>query len=113
MTTVGPPPVPTPRGDMTSSGDGTLFFLLNQTPLTLYKLSPTSGAVLSSATLNAGVGGNQALAFWGGSFYAFENGVIYQYDPVKKTTASLGNAPLQVTGAGQSTCVPKTPPPPQ
>jgi hypothetical protein len=112
MTTVGPAPVANAFGDMTSNGDGTLYFL-NQAQVTLYDVSPTTGAVLSTAALNAQVqaGGSQALAFWGGSFYAFEQDVIYQYDPVMKTTTSLGNAPLMVTGAGQSTCVPKTPPP--
>jgi hypothetical protein len=95
---------------MTSNGDGTLYVLLSQQP-TLSEVSPTTGAVLSTAALNAQAGGSQALAFWGGSFYAFENDVIYQYDPAMKTTVSLGNAPILVTGAGQSTCVPKTPPP--
>ena len=54
-----------------------------------------------------------ALSFWGGSFYAFENSAIFQYDPIKNTTTAKGNAPLQVTGAGQSTCVPLVAPPPR
>jgi len=55
-------------------------------------------------------GGDQALAFYGGSFYAFEDNVVYQFDPSTQKTTMLGKAPLQVTGAGQSTCVPTVPP---
>jgi hypothetical protein len=108
---VGPVQVPTGRGDMTSSGDGTLSFLMQSSMLTLYKLNPKNGAVIQSYALAASGGGSQALAFWGGSFYAFENGAINRYDPKTNATVALGNAPLQITGAGQSTCVPTTPPP--
>ena len=113
LTTIAAAPDPNPIGDMTSNGDGTLFFLLDHTNVTLFDLSPANGSVISQAPIAATGGGAQALAFWGGSFYAFENNIIYQYDPIKKTTKSLGMAPLQVTGAGQSTCVPKVPPPPK
>lgn len=110
VTTVGQVPVQSPRGDMTTQGDGKLYYLMDASPLTLYELAPSSGAILQSSPINASGGGDQALAFWGGSFYAFENNVIYQYDVKAKTTTSRGNAPLSVTGAGQSTCVPKVPP---
>jgi hypothetical protein len=112
VTTVGPSPVQDALGDMTSNGDGTLYFLWDTEMLTLYNVNPTNADVISASPIGTTGGGDQALAFWGGSFYAFENGVIYQYDPKKKTTTSLGMAPLSVTGAGQSTCVPKVPPPP-
>ena len=75
--------------------------------------APKDATTLGSWPVSASGGDSQALAFWGGVFYAFENDVIYAYDPAKRTTTSLGNAPLVVTGAGQSTCVPKTPPPPK
>ncbi len=110
VTTVGQVQVQSPRGDMTTQGDGKLYFLMDANPLTLYELDPSSGAILQSNPINASGGGDQALAFWGGSFYAFENNVIYQYDVKAKTTTSRGNAPLSVTGAGQSTCVPTVPP---
>jgi hypothetical protein len=100
-------------GDMTSNGDGTLYFLDDVSKPKLYQVSPKDGSVLSTFDISASGGGSQALAFWGGSFYAFEDSDIYQYDPVMKTTMNVGTAPLMVTGAGQSTCVPKTPPPPK
>jgi hypothetical protein len=113
VTSVGPPPLPGAFGDMTSDGDGTLYFLEDAAKLTLYNMDPTTGSVISKTPIpGATGGGTQALAFWGGSFFAFESNVIHQYDPKAMTTTSLGLAPLQVTGAGQSTCVPKVPPPP-
>jgi hypothetical protein len=98
-------------GDMTSSGDGTLWFLQDIGAPVLWNFNPQSGSTISQHAISASGGGSQALAFWGGSFYAFENDTIYQYDPGAKSTKSLGSAPLSVTGAGQSTCVPKVPPP--
>jgi hypothetical protein len=112
VTTIGAAPVPDPIGDMTSNGDGTLYFLHDVEMLMLFNLDPKTAAVISKVPIGATGGGDQALAFWGGSFYAFENDIIYQYDPKMATTMSLGMAPLSVTGAGQSTCVPKVPPPP-
>jgi hypothetical protein len=111
LTNVGNANLGSTPGDMTSNGDGTLYFLQDVNSPTLFELSPTNGSTMNQAPVTAKGGGSQALAFWGGSFYAFENSSIYQYDPGKKTTAPLGAAPLNVTGAGQSTCVPKVPPP--
>jgi hypothetical protein len=110
VTVVGQVQVPSALGDMTTNGDGTLYYLMDSNAPTLYEINPSSGAVLSSSAIGAPGGGDQALAFWGGSFYAFEDDVIYQYDVKAATTMSLGNAPLSVTGAGQSTCVPTLPP---
>jgi hypothetical protein len=98
-------------GDMTSNGDGTLFFLDDVSTPVLWNFDPNTAATIGKSTLSASGGGSQALAFWGGRFYAFENDTIYEYDPGAKTTKGLGSAPLSVTGAGQSTCVPKVPPP--
>jgi hypothetical protein len=110
LTTIGTvKPSPT-LGDMTSNGDGTLFFLNDVSTPVLYNFSPTDASTVSSNQIMASGGGSQALAFWGGRFYAFENSDINEYDPMMKTTKSIGTAPLQVTGAGQSTCVPKVPP---
>jgi hypothetical protein len=110
ITTIGSVQVPSAAGDMTTNGDGTLYFLMDQSPLTLYEIEPATAAVAKSYTVNATVGGNAALAFWGGSFYAFESGVINQFETATGVTTSLGNAPIQVTGAGQSTCVPMVAP---
>jgi hypothetical protein len=98
------------EGDMTTNGDGKLFFLRDAMPHTLYELDPATAAVVGQEDLTANGTGSQALAFWGGLFYAFENDVIFAYDPAKKSTTRLGTAPFKVTGAGQSTCVPKVPP---
>jgi hypothetical protein len=113
LTSIGNVGVANTLGDMTSNGDGSLYFLLDVTKPTLYQFDPSNAATRSSAALDATGGGSQALAFWGGRFYAFENDSIYEYDPGAKTTKQIGTSPLQVTGAGQSTCVPKVPPPPK
>ncbi len=113
ITPLGTAAIASTHGDMTSNGDGTLYFLRDVTSPTLYRLSPTDASTLASSPIDATGGGSQALAFWGGKFYAFENSAIFEYDPVKKTTTPKGNAPLQVTGAGQSTCVPLVAPPPK
>jgi hypothetical protein len=105
---IGAPKVPSTQGDMTSNGDGTLYFLMDDKTLALYELNPSTDAVMQTLKPSAAGGGDQALAFWGGYFYAFENDVVYQFDPKAQTTTKVGTAPLQVTGAGQSTCVPKT-----
>jgi hypothetical protein len=113
VTTVGDVNISDPAGDMTTNGDGTLYFLLDTEPLTLYEIRPSTGAIANMYTVGAPGGGDQALAFWGGSFYAFESGDIYTFDTGTKATVDLGAAPLSVTGAGQSTCVPMVAPPAQ
>lgn len=97
------------EGDMTSDANGGLFFLRDASVHTLYQLDPKTAAIVKEDTVGATAYGSQALAFWGGSFYAFENDSIYQFDPKKGTTVVVGPAPMKVTGAGQSTCVPKVP----
>ena len=107
---IGTPSVAGMLGDMTTNGDGTLYFLNDATTLHLYEINPSSAAVMKTFTIpNASGGGNQALAYFGGRFYAFENDVVYEYDPVANTTKNIGTAPISVTGAGQSTCVPTAP----
>ena len=81
-----------------------------QEPHPLFTLDPSSGAVIASTTIPADGVSNQGLGFWGGYFYVFEGNVTYQYDPKTQQTEWLANNPLAVTGAGQSTCVPQTPP---
>ena len=108
--TIGTPAVAGILGDMTTNGDGTLYFLNDAPTLRLYEINPTTAAIMKTYTIpNASGGGNQALAYFGGRFYAFENDVVYEYDPVKNTTKNIGTAPISVTGAGQSTCVPSAP----
>jgi hypothetical protein len=111
VTTIGMPDVANAGGDMTTNGDGTLYYLQDTKRLELYQLLPSNGAIGKTYAPSATGGGDQALAFWGGSFYPFEANIAYQYDPSTKETTMLGPAPFQVTGAGQSTCVPMTAPP--
>lgn len=117
---VGTPAVSGTGGDMTSIGDGKLWYLEAYTsPHPLYQIDPSTASVLQTKSVNAPGDGSQALAYFGARFYAFENNIVYEYDPATGAIQTLGNAPLEVTGAGQSTCVPTvvvdagTPPPVQ
>jgi hypothetical protein len=111
FTIVGAPPIPNIMmgGDMTANGDGTLYFLHDISQPVLYDLDPTDAHVLRSFVVSASGGGSQALAYFGGLFYAFEDNVVSSFDTATNTTTFLGIAPIDVTGAGQSTCVPTTP----
>ncbi len=110
FTPIGSPTVAGFLGDMTTNGDGTLYFLNDALTLHLYEINPSNASVMKTYTIpNASGGGNQALGYFGGRFYAFENDIVYEYDPVANTTKNLGTAPISVTGAGQSTCVPTQP----
>jgi hypothetical protein len=118
--TIGTPAVAGSGGDMTSIGDGKLWYLeAYTTPHPLYQIDPSTANVLQTLSVSAAGVGSQALAYFGARFYAFENNIVYEYDPKTGAIQALGNAPLQVTGAGQSTCVPTvvvdagTPPPVQ
>ncbi len=101
-----------PFGDMTTNGDGTLYFLMQSAMQTLNQLDPANASVKTSWVTGENSSGDQALAYYGGLFYDFIGATVYTYDTVKKTAALLGTAPLMVTGAGQSTCVPTTSIPP-
>jgi hypothetical protein len=96
-------------GDMTSNEDGHPYFLEDVTNPVLYELDPQTATIIKSFPINAPGGGSQALAYFGGLFYVFENNLASSFDTVTSTTKSLGVAPIEVTGAGQSTCVPTTP----
>jgi hypothetical protein len=107
---VGATTIPgTGGGDMTSNEDGHPYFLDDVSNPVLYELDPKTAATIKSFPINAPGGGSQALAYFGGLFYVFENNLVSSFDTVTSTTASLGVAPIEVTGAGQSTCVPNTP----
>jgi hypothetical protein len=101
--------IPSTPGDMTSNGDGTLYLLRNDANAALYEIDPKTAALLKTEPIGSLGQGNQALAFWGGAFYAFENDAVYKIDPAQKAAARIGTAPIQIVGAGQSTCVPTLP----
>ena len=106
---VGDPPISNAVGDMTSNGDGTLYFLHDILQPALYEIDPATATILNDYDIAASGGGSQALAYFGGLFYAFEDDNVSSYEIATNTTTSLGIAPINVTGAGQSTCVPTTP----
>ena len=101
-----------PSGDMTTNGDGTLYFLMQAEMQTLNQLNPTNASVIKSWTTGEDSENSQALAYYGGLFYDFIGNAVYTYDTTTGVAKSLGMAPLMVTGAGQSTCVPSVAPPP-
>ena len=102
------------RGDMTTNGDGTLYYTDDSTPTqTLNEIDPTDATVLSTyVTGEDDSADSGALAFYGGLFYDFVGTRVFTFDTATMKTSPLGTAPLEVTGAGQSTCVPTTAPPP-
>jgi len=99
-------------GDMTSDGDGHLYFVHDVTAQRLFEIRPSSGEVVDSWRTTETGGVDEALAFYGGLFYDFLDSNVYTFDPTTGAARSIGTAPLSVTGAGQSTCVPKSAPPP-
>lgn len=99
-------------GDMTSNGDGHLYFIHDVAAQTLYEITPTTGAIVTSWVTGETGGSSEALAYYGGLFYDFLDSEVFTFDPTTSVAASIGMAPLEVTGAGQSTCVPSSAPPP-
>jgi hypothetical protein len=99
-------------GDMTSNGDGHLYFIHDVAKQKLFEITPTTGAVVTSWVTTETGGSSEALAFYGGLFYDFLDSAVFTFDPMTSVATPIGTAPLEVTGAGQSTCVPTTAPPP-
>jgi hypothetical protein len=99
-------------GDMTTNGDGTLYFLEQAAKQTLNELDPGSAAVIQSWKTGEDSQNTQALAYYGGLFYVFIGNAVYTFDTTTGTTKPIGTAPIYVTGAGQSTCVPTDAGPP-
>ncbi len=106
ITKMGTLSIPSPAGDMTTNGDGTLYFLQQAASQTLNEVDPSNASILTTWTTGQNSMDTQALAYYGGLFYDFIGDAVYTYDTTSKTTKSIGTAPIFVTGAGQSTCVP-------
>jgi hypothetical protein len=107
VTPVGTAKLAASIGDMTTDGDGKLYLLIDEDPRTLVQLDPTSAKSLASYEVNSAPVSDQALAYYGGAFYVFEGTLLFRYAlATPKQAVSLGSAPISVTGAGQSTCVP-------
>jgi len=99
-------------GDMTTGGDGTLYYLEQAATQTLNELNPANASIIHSWTTGKNSMNTQALAYYGGLFYDFIGNAVFTYDTSTSTTKSIGTAPIYVTGAGQSTCVPSESVPP-
>jgi len=112
VTVIGSPSVASRTGDMTTNGDGTLYFLAQAAAQTLNRLDPHNASVVTVYPTHEDGLMDQALAYYGGLFFDFLGQDIYTFDTATGKTTAVGKAPLSVTGAGQSTCVPAVAPPP-
>jgi len=97
--------------ELSGTGAGQLFgFCPNGTGSTVIEIDPASAKVLSSHTLSTGSNASSfAFAFWGGTFWIFSgNGssLVTNYDPISKKETNVTNAPIEIVGAGVSTCAP-------
>ncbi len=102
------------RSDMTTNGDGTLYVTDDTTAVqTLNEVDPTTASVVTTyVTGENDSDSDGALAYYGGLFYDFVGMQVYTFDTQTKVASLLGDAPILVTGAGQSTCVPADAGPP-
>ena len=80
----------------------------------LIQIDPVTANVLTSVQLSAGFHGGQeawAFAYWGGDFWLFTGSsgpsTVTDYDPVAMTETVVAIAPLEIIGAGVSTCAPE------
>ena len=99
--------------ELTGTSDGRLF---GYCPLSsgngswFIEIDPSNAGILSQHQLSAGSNEAWAFAFWGGEFWIFDGkggtSVVTEYDPVAQTETVVGNAPIDVVGAGVSTCAP-------
>ena len=97
--------------ELSGTGAGQLFgFCPFANGSYLIEIDPATATVLSSHQLSAGSSNTSfAFAFWGGQFWIFTgNGgsVVTNYDPQTKKESSVTTAPIEIVGAGVSTCAP-------
>ena len=94
--------------ELTGTGAGDLYgFCPFGSGAWLIQIDKTNASVISSHQISAG--GNNvswAFAFWGGDFWLFTNNNVTKYDPVTKTETLVTTAPVNIVGAGVSTCAP-------
>jgi hypothetical protein len=128
----GEPPLPINGyvgGDLTSTGDGSLYYLLFDYFQGLLTIDPADGfllgaletgihpipwaqAVPDAAPAPVMASYNEALAYYGGLFYDFVGKSVYTIDANTGAVVNIGVAPIYVDGAGTSTCVPASAAPP-
>ena len=90
-------------GDMTSNGDGHLYFIHDVAAQTLYEIAHDRSGRHVVGDRRDGRRLRGAIAYYGGLFYDFLDSDVYTFECTTRVATSIGTAPLEVTGAGQST----------
>jgi hypothetical protein len=102
-----------PNCELSGTGGGQLYgFCPLAHASVVNQIDTATAQITSSHQLLVGAGAQAfAFAFWGGDFWIFTSGAgnstITEYDPVAQTETNVGTAPLQIVGAGVSTCAPQ------
>lgn len=110
-------------GELTGTGDGRLFAFQGDAPPHISQYDKATGEVLGTWPLpGLDSPGAFAFAYWGGDFYLFMtdfddfgdgNSRVVHVDfdesdgPGKTITTIVESAPIQIVGAGVSTCAPQ------
>jgi hypothetical protein len=94
--------------ELTGTGDGHLYaFCPFGTGAWFHEIDPVTAQLISSHQLSTGGSlVSWAFAFWGGDFWLFTNSNVTKYDPVTQTETLMTQAPIEIVGAGVSTCAP-------
>jgi hypothetical protein len=104
--------------DLTGTGNGDLFtFIPQPSQWVIGQLDKTTSAPMWSHVLTPPIpaGGSWGTSFWGGDLYLYTalagGSTVWRYSPSDQTTVELvADVGFTIVGAGQSTCVPVTPP---
>lgn len=97
------------RVELTGTGSGQLFGLIEGDPWTIAELSTTSANTLAKKpqrAINGTSPTNFAFAAWGGDFYSFVGSSVYRYDTETNKVSKVATTNFRVVGAGVSTCAP-------
>jgi hypothetical protein len=94
--------------ELTGTGTGELYaFCPFGSGAWFMQIDPLTAKIIASHQLSTGGKAFAwAFAFWGGNFWLFLNGNVTKYDPVTQTETLVTTAPIQIVGAGVSTCAP-------
>jgi len=102
--------------ELTGTGDGRLFGFYRKgtasIPSYIGQLDTTTGAVLGERTFaTVDQGSGWAFAYWGGDFYMFHapdrTTRVTRWRPDDDTVTQVATTPLEIVGAGVSTCAPQ------